>query len=354
MPRPFEKLSISQFATRLARHEFERRIGEVHLHHTWRPDHALWRAHHAHGGDAGVIEGMWRYHTEVQGWSDIAQHVSIAPDGAIWTGRSWNRAPASASGHNGNADVIPFMIEMIGDFDVGRDELVDPQREAVLEVIAVVQLAFGLAPEALRLHSAMSAKSCPGDGPSVRWPDIAQAVREKHAAYAARGDVVRATRVPPRRTREARPDDAPTAELDARAMTQADVYRYFGVPRGGESDGERSAGRRGGAARGDPIPPDVLEELRPHVINLTDGRLSTSGGYSTSAGDVRAIFAEHLPRWLRAATDAEEPLRMVLWAHGGLVGERAGLEIARTHVRWWKENGVYPIYFVWETGLLDA
>ena len=36
--------------------------------------------------------------------------------------------PASASGHNGNTHAGPFMFEMIGDFDTGKDAFADPQR----------------------------------------------------------------------------------------------------------------------------------------------------------------------------------------------------------------------------------
>src|SRR5207253_1793879 len=44
----------------------------------------------------------------------------------------------------------------------------------------------------------------------------------------------------------------------------------------------------------------------------------------------------------------------VLYAHGGLVSESSGLEIAHKHVNWWMKNHVYPIHFVWETGLFET
>ena len=47
------------------------------------------------------------------------------------------RPPASAAGHNGSAMSHPFMFELIGDFDIGRDRFEDPQRQAALEVVAV-------------------------------------------------------------------------------------------------------------------------------------------------------------------------------------------------------------------------
>src|SRR5690349_2182635 len=130
MPRPFRPLSIRQFAELLAK-PLERQITEIHMHHTWRPNHAA---------DRGLasIEAMYRFHTGPQnGWSDIAQHVTIAADGTIWTGRDWNRPPASSGGANGSKTEGPFMFETIGDFDKDKDTLNGRQLDAVLHVIAL-------------------------------------------------------------------------------------------------------------------------------------------------------------------------------------------------------------------------
>src|SRR4028118_758480 len=98
--RQFQALDINTFKLLVERFDFRRKINSVHLHHTWRPNHAQYRGH-------DPILAMWRFHTRDQGWSDIAQHVSIAPDGTIWTGRDWNRSPASASGVHGNHPLRP-------------------------------------------------------------------------------------------------------------------------------------------------------------------------------------------------------------------------------------------------------
>ena len=45
---------------------------------------------------------------------------------------------------------------------------------------------------------------------------------------------------------------------------------------------------------------------------------------------------------------------LAIWAHGGLVGEESGVRLAKGQVDWWLGNGVYPVHFVWESGLLDA
>lgn len=102
--------------------------------------------------------------------------------------------------------------------------------------------------------------------------------------------------------------------------------------------------------------PQDVEALRPHVVNLTRGLLSTDGIMQTPIEDVDAIFDEHLPRFLdaRHAQGWTGPVPVVFWAHGGIVSESAGLRIAGQQVPWWVENGCYPIHFVWETGFTDT
>ncbi len=100
------------------------------------------------------------------------------------------------------------------------------------------------------------------------------------------------------------------------------------------------------------LTPAELEALRPHVVNLSEGTFKDSNKFHTTPGEVDAIVREHIPKWAQSLPDGA-PLRVVVWAHGGLIGEAGGLRIALKHVDWWKSNGVYPIYFVWETGLFD-
>lgn len=92
--------------------------------------------------------------------------------------------------------------------------------------------------------------------------------------------------------------------------------------------------------------------LSPHLVNLRNGRLTAGGLASTTAEEVDRIFEVHLPRFI--AEHPGSPVPLMFWAHGGLVPERTGLAAAAHHVPWWLANGVYPVYFVWETGLLEA
>lgn len=127
------------------------------MHHTFRPDHARWREI----GSAACQDGMCRFHVGDLGWADIAQHVSIMPDGIIWSGRDWNMTPASV-GFGMNRGV--FMFEAVGNFDAGCDRLEGAQLESVLLVIRSVQKRFALPPEALLFHREVpqTEKTCPG------------------------------------------------------------------------------------------------------------------------------------------------------------------------------------------------
>ena len=79
MPAPFRPLRIEDFAAEVRAFAWTRRVWRVDMHHTWYPAHADYDG-------VGTIERMAVYHTRDRGFDDIAQHVSIAPDGLIWTG----------------------------------------------------------------------------------------------------------------------------------------------------------------------------------------------------------------------------------------------------------------------------
>ena len=102
------------------------------------------------------------------------------------------------------------------------------------------------------------------------------------------------------------------------------------------------------------LSPEMYNILRPHVINLNLGQFSTDGQFATTPGDVDAIFDEYLMRELEGARARKAPLRLLFYAHGGLVKESAGLQMAYKQVAWWQKNHVYPVHFVWETGLFET
>ncbi len=166
MPAPFRPLTRAEFINEIMTFDWSRRVWRVDMHHTFRPTHA------DYDGEP-CIERMCRFHVDDRKWDDIAQHVSIAPDGTIWTGRDWNKTPASVGGVlNSGA----FMFEAIGNFDAGHDELKGEQLQSVTHVIRAVQRRFRLPPEALLFHRdvPVTVKTCPGT--SVDKADILRRV----------------------------------------------------------------------------------------------------------------------------------------------------------------------------------
>ena len=99
--------------------------------------------------------------------------------------------------------------------------------------------------------------------------------------------------------------------------------------------------------------PDDLAALRPYVVSMRQGHWDTGGIFNSTPGDVDAIFSQHAEVAI-GALDPNKKLKIVLYAHGGLVSEKNGLSQAQFHINWWKqssEDGIYPVYFVWKTGL---
>lgn len=99
---------------------------------------------------------------------------------------------------------------------------------------------------------------------------------------------------------------------------------------------------------------EQIDLLHPHIINLNRGRLSSGGVLSSSVADLDAIFKHYLPKELGKARSQGRELPLVFYAHGGLVSEENALRHALEQIPWWKQNGVYPIFFIWETGLWET
>ena len=99
--------------------------------------------------------------------------------------------------------------------------------------------------------------------------------------------------------------------------------------------------------------PQEIAALRPHVVSMRQGRWDTTGIFNSKPGDVDAIFFEHAKAAIERLGNGKK-LKFVIYAHGGLVSEHNGLAQAQFHIDWWNRSaaeGIYPIYFVWKTGL---
>lgn len=94
--------------------------------------------------------------------------------------------------------------------------------------------------------------------------------------------------------------------------------------------------------------------LRDHAIILSRGKLGGGGAQASDPESLKSLFEVRLPEALKAAKRDGHPLRVMFWAHGGLVSESEALGHVLSHGRIWQESGIYPIYFVWKTGILDS
>ena len=309
-----------------------RRINAIHIHHTWRPNHAQWRG-------KSTVEAIRRYHVVELGWSDIAEHLTLGPDGSLWTGRNLDLPPASVAGHNGTASEGPFMIEMVGDFDVGQDTFADAQAENVFRTVAEICAAFRLEVTAIRFHNEFTnAKTCPGT--SLKLADFRAAVDAELGAIVADRGI-------PSETARAYAAQVALPEATDRALEPADAEPHYDAAQAAQTwiDGAPS---RGFGAR---CTPEEIEIFRSHVIDLSRGQLSDGGCYQDTDADLDELIAR-IDRWVGARAGA--PARVMFFAHGGLVDEQAGLGIAVRDYKWWLANDVYPVFFVWETGFLEV
>jgi hypothetical protein len=330
------QIDRQQLAALLSR-PWARRVASVHVQHTWRPAHADWR------GEA-TVDAMRRFHMDVLHWSNIGQHLTVGPDGSLWTGRDLDQPPASVAGHNGSAQEGPLLIALVGDFDRDRDHFTGLQAEETYAAIATLCARFALAPDAIRFLSEFNpAKTSPGTG--IVLADFRIEVGKRMGARS-------------RSSRAALPDP----EAAATYLSQFGQAKALGAGRAPADalpdelryDAEQAAydWRAVGAARlfGQCECSDAEREIfRSHVVDLAMGQLSDDGCYNNAESDLDELVAR-IGTWIDGAAKP----RVVFFAHGGLVDERSGLGIAIRDRSWWLANGVYPVFFVWETGFLEV
>ena len=144
---PDRKLNFEELKIILDGFDFE----ELHVHHTWKPNHSDYNGHNLQE----LQNNMRNYHMNTLRWDDIAQHLTLAPDGRFITGRKFGIMPCSIKGYNSK---YVLMVEMIGNFDIGYDKFEGKQKESMMKL---TQYCFKRYME-LVFHNEYSAKSCPG------------------------------------------------------------------------------------------------------------------------------------------------------------------------------------------------
>ncbi len=147
----------------------KRNIKLIQLHHTYIPSYKNFNgSNYKH-----LQNSMRNTHIKENGWSDIAQHFTVFPDGAVVTGRSMDKDPAGIYGANKGA----VCIECLGNFD--GENMADEQKSAVTALVGALCERFSLKPEnAVKYHcwytaggtylgdyvKGKSVKTCPGAG----------------------------------------------------------------------------------------------------------------------------------------------------------------------------------------------
>ena len=89
----FRFLTIEELIRELDNYEFT----QLHIHHTWKPAHSSFNGEN----HIQLQEGMYYFHTVVNGWEDIGQHLTLFPDGRWLTGRAFHKTTSIAGWNTG-------------------------------------------------------------------------------------------------------------------------------------------------------------------------------------------------------------------------------------------------------------
>ena len=147
----------AEFFKWLFQSEFSRQITRVQQHHTYRPNYAHWNDK---PDQFHWCKSMKRSHLK-RGFSDIGQHITTFPDGSICICRDFNKTGAGIKGKNARS----IVIEHLGDFDIGQDDITSEHFKTALFVTAALCIRFDIEvnEDTILYHTWFASyKSCPG------------------------------------------------------------------------------------------------------------------------------------------------------------------------------------------------
>lgn len=98
----------------------------------------------------------------------------------------------------------------------------------------------------------------------------------------------------------------------------------------------------------------ATHEISPFVVDMgNDGRLSDRGLFRTDHDDLKLLvdhyFGDACESW---KIGPDQTLDVAIYAHGGLVDEKAAAQAAKIWVPLFYANKIFPIFLMWETGAL--
>lgn len=99
------------------------------------------------------------------------------------------------------------------------------------------------------------------------------------------------------------------------------------------------------------LSPSDKRKLRQHAIFLDDSTLSDAFGLNPDV-QIESILGYDLPLFIaqRRAEGSKAPIPVMFWSHGGNVMRNSAIDEALRYIDIWINNGIYPIYFLWDTG----
>ncbi len=134
-------------------------------------------------------------------------------------------------------------------------------------------------------------------------------------------------------------------------VNNAAVAGYGGGAKPKSAKGAARAGSSAGASQ----PPQELDAR--HSLVLDRGLVARGSTRDIlQPNGLGELVAEWPRQWFDAWKKAHpgEPARLVIYAHGGLNSEKEGLKRARYMAQPFLDNGCYPLFIVWKTGLMET
>ena len=114
--------------------------------------------------------------------------------------------------------------------------------------------------------------------------------------------------------------------------------QIFGLRKGGSGHDRESRAQWAGAPRRD--------EIAGHFVHIDDGKFSESGRYHSSKDDVR----ETARQLVKSSRNYQH---LMFYGHGGLNSPKSSAKRIRGMKDVFKENGIYPYHFMYDTGLAE-
>ena len=155
--------TLAEFKSWLAKQPKYNYTG-LQVHHTGLPEYKnFYKSNGTHEDELTRQNSMKSFHVNTNGWSDIAQHFTVFPNGKIVTGRKLSKTTAiGITGWNSNK----VCVEIYGNFDKGKDIMTAEQKEAVIVLYGELCKKFGITPSTstIRPHAWFtSGGTCLGD-----------------------------------------------------------------------------------------------------------------------------------------------------------------------------------------------